>query len=131
MTSASQQPIDAQHVLNQQLTCLSKDFPYDQEVFPHFAPVKVPDLRNFADQESAKLFMARLQSYYTLSKVFESYRADSISESQQRILMDALKRDLGPSLTPSATQMPTPASTPAMNLLNDYLYGKPLQFTAV
>lgn len=119
--------LNVQQLLNRQLTVLGGDEPYNQEEeYPTLKPVKVPDLKAITIAQEANTFKARLRAYALLCKAFKRGPAESISEAQQLIYLQSLKRDLSPIITNfTSAQPPKPnaalLNTP-MGKLHQYLY---------
>lgn len=127
MDPQTSRTLNVQQLLNRQLAILAGDEPFSQaEEYPTLKPVKVPDLKAITDEKEAATFKARLRAYALLCKAFKRGPAETISEAQQLIYLQSLRRDLSPILTAfPQTQQSKPNSTllnSPMGKLQQYLY---------
>lgn len=124
MNTKAARRLSAQQVLNRQLPVLAGDDVFGTEdEHTALVNIKVPPHTAIQDAKEGAIFSARYRAYGLLSKAFKSTEADSISEAQQLVYLQALRRDLGPFLTNvSATNQPKQNSAPPAGPLLNLAY---------
>lgn len=109
------------------ITILSQDAPTEQVgPYPDLPAPKLPNLSALNDPNLVALYSARFSAYHYLGAVAGQVFSDTISETHQLALVQALRRDLANILTPTpGQQLPKLASLPSAShllKLNEELY---------